>query len=167
LTTHGPAATRAAAEAIATVLEVGDVVALSGELGAGKTCFVQGAAAGLGVEARVTSPTFVLVREYLGRVPMVHADVYRLDRLVDVRDLGEDVMSPEVVTFVEWADAVAPLLPEDRLEVELVHAMGAGEDGAGAGSESTTDARHIRLAAYGARWTARMPALDERVAPWR
>ena len=177
------------------MLEVGDVVALSGELGAGKTCFVQGAAAGLGVEARVTSPTFVLVREYLGRVPMVHTDVYRLDRLVDVRDLGEDVMSPEVVTFVEWADAVAPLLPDDRLEVEIVHAGGtvAGPDAAtdaatdvtadtidadaatdaaiatatDAATGPATDERQIRLAAYGARWTARMPALSERVAPWR
>jgi tRNA threonylcarbamoyladenosine biosynthesis protein TsaE len=162
LTTDGPDSTRAAAAAIAESLEVGDVVALSGELGAGKTCFVQGAATGLGVEARVTSPTFVLVREYLGRVPMVHTDVYRLDRLVDVRDLGEDVMSPEVVTFVEWADAVAPLLPEDRLEVELVHAGAAADS-----PDATSDERHIRLAAYGARWAARMPALSERVAPWR
>jgi tRNA threonylcarbamoyladenosine biosynthesis protein TsaE len=167
LRTDGPEATRAAAAAIAEVLEVGDVVALSGELGAGKTCFVQGAATGLGVVARVTSPTFVLVREYRGRVPMVHTDVYRLDRLVDVRDLGDDVMSPEVVTFVEWADAVAPLLPADRLEVEIVHAAGpAAATGVG-GDAFDGDERHIRLAAYGARWAARMPALTEHVAPWR
>ena len=166
LPTDGPSSTRAAAAAIAEVLEVGDVVALSGELGAGKTCFVQGAATGLGVVARVTSPTFVLVREYLGRVPMVHTDVYRLDRLVDVRDLGEDVMSPDVVTFVEWADAVAPLLPPDRLEVEIVHGEGPGADpGDDAGSRA--DERRINLAAYGARWMARLPALTAQVAPWR
>jgi tRNA threonylcarbamoyladenosine biosynthesis protein TsaE len=158
LTTDGPSSTRAAAAAIAAVLEVGDVVALSGELGAGKTCFVQGAASGLGIDARVTSPTFVLVREYRGRVPMVHTDVYRLDRLTDVRDLGDDVMSPEVVTFIEWADAVAPLLPDDRLEVEILH---------GPDQDAASDQRRILLAAYGARWATRMPALAEQLTPWR
>ncbi len=119
LTTSGPDDTRAFAAALAPLLQPGDVVALSGDLGAGKTCFVQGAIRGLGVDARVTSPTFVLVRHYEGRLPIVHCDVYRLDRLQDVHDLGDDVLAPEVVTFLEWADAVRPLLPDDRLEIEL------------------------------------------------
>lgn len=130
LATSSPDETRAIGAAIAELLGPGDVVALSGELGAGKTCFVQGAAGGLGVQQRVTSPTFVLVRLYEeGRLPVVHCDVYRLDRLQDVYELGDDVLAPDVVTFVEWADAVAPLLPDDRLEVELRHANGVVGDG--------------------------------------
>jgi tRNA threonylcarbamoyladenosine biosynthesis protein TsaE len=119
LRTTDPDATRAVATVLARYLEAGDVVALTGELGAGKTCFVQGAASGLGVEAPVTSPTFVLVRSYQGRLPMVHCDVYRLDRLGDVLELGDEVLAPDVVTFVEWGDAIATLLPPDHIEVEL------------------------------------------------
>ncbi|MTV27229.1 tRNA (adenosine(37)-N6)-threonylcarbamoyltransferase complex ATPase subunit type 1 TsaE [Nitriliruptoraceae bacterium ZYF776] len=123
LRTTGPDDTRAIAAAVSAVLRPGDVVALSGELGAGKTCFVQGAASGLGVAAPITSPTFVLVRQYLdGRIPLVHCDVYRLDALRDVLDLGDEVLAPDVVTFIEWGDAVRALLPDDRLEVELRHA---------------------------------------------
>jgi tRNA threonylcarbamoyladenosine biosynthesis protein TsaE len=125
LRTTGPEQTRAVASTVARYLEAGDVVALTGELGAGKTCFVQGAAAGLGVEGPVTSPTFVLVRHYLGRLPVVHCDVYRLDRLGDVLELGDEVLAPDVVTFVEWGDAVASLLPADHLEVELTSLPGA------------------------------------------
>lgn len=122
LRTADPASTRAVAAVVARYLQAGDVVALTGELGAGKTCFVQGAAAGLGVETPVTSPTFVLVRNYAGRLPVVHCDVYRLDRLGDVLELGDEVLAPDVVTFVEWGDAVASLLPPDHLEVELTSA---------------------------------------------
>ena len=118
--TDDPVRTRAVAAMLAAVVVPGDVVALSGDLGAGKTCFVQGAAAALGVDRAVTSPTFMLVKTYPeARVPLVHADVYRLQRLHDVLDLGEDVFSPDAVTFLEWADAVEALLPVDRLDVEL------------------------------------------------
>jgi tRNA threonylcarbamoyladenosine biosynthesis protein TsaE len=154
LTTSGPDETRGVAGAIAPLLLAGDVVALSGELGAGKTCFVQGAAAGLGVEARVTSPTFVLVRHYAGRLPMVHCDVYRLERLHDVEDLGDEVLAPDVVTFVEWGDTVAPLLPEDRLEVEL--ALRGDLDGD----------REVTIRALGPRWEARAAELAVACAPW-
>jgi tRNA threonylcarbamoyladenosine biosynthesis protein TsaE len=119
LRTAGPDDTRAVAAVVARHLELGDVIALSGELGAGKTCFVQGAVAELGVDRPVTSPTFVLVRHYEGRVPVVHCDVYRLDRLGDVLELGDEVLAPDVVTFVEWGDAIATLLPDDRIEVDL------------------------------------------------
>lgn len=119
LRTRGPDDTRGIAAAIAAFLRPGDAVALSGELGAGKTCFVQGAARALGVTARVTSPTFTLVRSYPATPPIVHCDVYRLDRLQDVLDLGDEVLAPDVVTFIEWGDAITPLLPDDRLDVEL------------------------------------------------
>lgn len=121
LRTSSPTETREAAAALAGVLRVGDVVSLTGELGAGKTCFVQGVAAGLGIERRVTSPTFMLLRSYDdGSIPLVHVDVYRLDRLQDVLELGDEVMAPDRLTLVEWGDAIAPLLPDDRLQVEIV-----------------------------------------------
>jgi tRNA threonylcarbamoyladenosine biosynthesis protein TsaE len=164
LTTDTPEATRQAAGAVASLLRPGDVVALSGDLGAGKTCFVQGAAAGLGVTDRVTSPTFVLVREYRrARVPIVHCDVYRLDRLRDVDDLGDEVMGPDVVTFLEWADAIAALLPEDRLEVELQLLEGSSTSAA-----ANTDAdplRRIVLRGTGA-WRERWDELTVAVTDW-
>lgn len=131
LRTIHPDATRAMASAIAGLLRPGDVVALSGELGAGKTCFVQGAAHRLGVDQTITSPTFTLVKTYpQAALPLVHVDVYRLDRLQDVLDLGEEVFAPDVVTFVEWGDAIAPLLPDDHLQIELRHDDGAADGAA-------------------------------------
>lgn len=152
LRTHGPDQTRALGAAVAGVARPGDVVALTGELGAGKTCFVQGAAAALGVADRVTSPTFVLVRMYAGRLPVVHCDVYRLDQLQDVLDLGDEVMAPDALTFIEWGDAVAALLPEDHLEVELRLGMDAADASDGPA------AREVRVAAHGA-WELRLPDL--------
>ncbi len=120
LRTSSPEHTRALAAATAGVLRPGDVVSLGGELGAGKTSFVQGVAAALGVRRRVTSPTFTLVRRYEGDVSLVHVDVYRLDRLQEVMELGEEtLLGPDEVTFVEWGDTVKGLLPLDRLEVML------------------------------------------------
>ncbi len=155
LCSDSPETTRRIAAALADVLVAGDVVALSGELGAGKTCFVQGAASGLGVADAVTSPTFVLVRTYAGRVTLVHADVYRLHTLQDVHDLGDEVLAPDAVTMLEWGDAVAALLPDDRLEVEILH------------DPDDEDARRLHLQAYGTSWTARATALEEATAAWR
>ncbi len=156
LRTLGPEQTREAAAALAELLEPGDVVVLSGDLGAGKTCFVQGAARGLGVEARVTSPTFSLVRTYPdGRIPVVHCDVYRLDRLHDVLDLGEEVLARDVVTFVEWGDAVGALLPHDRLDVDIVLEDAAGSD----------DVRLLDLRGHG-RWEALTDRVIERCGDW-
>ena len=155
LTVHttGPDDTRAVAAAIAPLLRAGDAVSLSGELGAGKTCFVQGAAKALGVTGRVTSPTFMLLRTYTeASPPVVHCDVYRLDRLQDVLDLGDEVLASDVVTFIEWGDAVATLLPADRLEVEVLL---EGDDGH----------RCLRLTGHGA-FAERLPELAGAVAPW-
>ena len=163
LRTSTPDGTRAAAGALAALLEPGDVVALSGDLGAGKTCFVQGAAVALGVELPVTSPTFVLVKLLPGRIPVVHVDVYRLERLRDVHDLGEDVFAPDAVTFVEWGDTIRGLLPEDRLEVELAHAL----EPAAAAETDTALPRRIEVRAYGAGWERRSEALAAACAPWR
>ncbi len=148
--------TRAVGAALAPHLRAGDVLALSGELGAGKTCLVQGLAAGLDVDARVVSPTFMLVRTYAGRLPLVHADVYRLDRLQEVWDLGDEVFAPDAVTVVEWGDAIATALPADHLEVEIVVADGA--------DPSRTD-RRLALRPHG-RWSERLADVAGGVDRW-
>lgn len=107
---------------LATVLPPGTVVALVGTLGAGKTRLVQAVATALGVPAgSVTSPTFVLVNEYRqGRVPVFHFDTYRLKNDDEFLELGPDeYFDSDGLTFVEWADRVEHLLPEERVEVEL------------------------------------------------
>ncbi len=113
--------TRALGKALASLLRPGDVVSLSGDLGAGKTAFVQGAADALGVKGPVQSPSFVLVREYDGDdMRVVHADAYRLSSLQELIDLGyEDLFAPDAVLFIEWGDAVDALLPEGRFEVRI------------------------------------------------
>ncbi len=153
LTSTSPDDTQAIAAALAPLLRPGDVVALSGELGAGKTCFVQGAARGLGIDERVTSPTFVLVKLYEGRLPLVHCDVYRLETLSDVQQLGDEVLAPDAVTCIEWGDAVTPLLPDDRLEIELAH--------------TANGARTLTVTARGSGWRPRADALTAAFAPWR
>lgn len=163
LVTAGPDQTRKVAATIAGVLRPGDVVALTGELGAGKTCFVQGAAAALGVKDRVTSPSFVLRREYEGTLPIVHLDVYRLDTLQEVADLGyEEVLDLRRVTFVEWGDAIAPLLPGDHLEVEfrLPEPLAVLADDA-------VEPRELFLRPHGLDWSRRVAGLVADLHAWQ
>ena len=115
-----PEETAAAGAALGRTLGAGDVVALYGELGAGKTCFIQGLARGLDVAAHATSPTFVLVNEYRGRLPVHHVDVYRTASLTELVDLGLlDLMGGDGVTLVEWADKAEPLLPARTVRVRI------------------------------------------------
>lgn len=103
--------TRRIAAALAGVAERGDVVLLAGPLGAGKTTFAQGFARGLGVEGPVTSPTFTLVRQYPCRLgQLLHADVYRLDHLAEVEDLGLGELVEQGMALVEWGDVAEPAL---------------------------------------------------------
>jgi tRNA threonylcarbamoyladenosine biosynthesis protein TsaE len=121
-----PEDTAAAGERLAATLGAGDVVALTGELGAGKTCFVQGLARGLGVKGGATSPTFVLVNEYRGRVPVHHVDAYRTQSLTELLDLGlEDLLDGQGVTLIEWADRCEALLPARTVRV---HIDGLGDE---------------------------------------
>ncbi len=127
-----PEATRALGTRLGELLEGGDVVALSGELGAGKTCLVQGLALGLGVDPAVpvTSPTFTLVGEYPGRLILRHADFYRVEGYDRLLALGfDDLLDRHGVLVVEWPERVPEALPEERLEVriEILPAKGAGE----------------------------------------
>jgi tRNA threonylcarbamoyladenosine biosynthesis protein TsaE len=135
--------TRAVAAALAAHLEAGDVVVLVGDLGAGKTTFAQGVARGLGVEGPVTSPTFTLVQQYVGRLPVAHVDVYRLDRIQELHDLGfEELIDGPGVTLIEWGDTVRQVLPAERVVVRIEPA-------------DTDDARTLTLEFEGARWRAR------------
>ena len=126
LVAESPDATASAGERLGARLGPGDVVGLTGALGAGKTCFVQGLARGLGVTAPVTSPTFVLVNEYRGRVPVHHVDVYRTQSLTELLDFGlEELLGGDGVTVVEWAERCAALLPARTIRV---HIEGVGDE---------------------------------------
>lgn len=121
-----PDETVASGERLGARLGPGDVVALTGELGAGKTCFVQGLVRALGVTSGATSPTFVLVNEYRGRVPVHHVDVYRTQSLTELLDIGlDELLGGDGVTVIEWADRCAPLLPERTIRV---HIEGVGDE---------------------------------------
>lgn len=164
LVSRTPDETRTLAATVAGALRPGDVVALTGELGAGKTCFVQGAARALGVTERVTSPSFVLRRQYEGRFPILHLDVYRLETLQDVVELGyEDALDRAHVTFIEWGDAMSPLLPPEHLEVEfrLSKPPDSPEP------DHDTDERLVRVRARGDDWLRRMAGLAVDLQPWR
>lgn len=108
-------------DAFSRVLESGAVVALCGNLGAGKTRLVRAMAAGLGVDrAEVRSPTFLLIQEYAGRVPVYHFDTYRLRDVDEFEQLGADeLLDSDGICLVEWADRVEETLPGDRLTVEI------------------------------------------------
>jgi tRNA threonylcarbamoyladenosine biosynthesis protein TsaE len=100
----------------------GDVVSLTGDLGAGKTVLVQGVARALGVTTSVTSPTFTIVHEYAGRYPLLHMDVYRLDSFQEVLDLGfDELLDATAILMIEWGEAVSPLFPRRYLEVDVRH----------------------------------------------
>ncbi|MFW6133644.1 MAG: tRNA (adenosine(37)-N6)-threonylcarbamoyltransferase complex ATPase subunit type 1 TsaE [Planctomycetota bacterium] len=121
--TRSPDETLAVGRAFAGRLGRGDCVALTGPLGAGKTLLVRGIAVGLGLadERLVSSPTFVLVREYPARVPVYHVDLYRLtDAAVELSDLGLDEMLADGVVLVEWADRAPDALPRRRWDVAIV-----------------------------------------------
>lgn len=105
---------------LASVLKAGDVVAIYGPLGAGKTAFVRGLAAGLGARGPVRSPTFSLINEYRGRPPLIHIDFYRLSNKSEIDDLGwTDYLNSDCVVAIEWAERVQESLPSKRFEVHI------------------------------------------------
>ena len=120
VTTHSPQETRILGTALSGSLLPGDLVSLTGELGAGKTVFVQGLATALGATGPITSPSFTLVHEYEARYRILHVDVYRLDSFQEVLDLGfEELLDPGAIVMLEWGNAVEPLLPRNHLTVDL------------------------------------------------
>ncbi|MBO8128791.1 MAG: tRNA (adenosine(37)-N6)-threonylcarbamoyltransferase complex ATPase subunit type 1 TsaE [Peptococcaceae bacterium] len=120
LQSFSPEETRAIGEWLGKLLRPGDIICLYGGLGAGKTAFAQGVARGLGITGRVTSPTFTLINEYQGRLPLYHFDAYRLEGADDFALLGyEEYFYDEGVALVEWADRVAEALPPERLDIRI------------------------------------------------
>jgi len=114
--------TMIAGEKLAKRLRPGDVIALSGNLGSGKTTFTKGIGKGLGVKdsMRINSPTFVLLKEYSGKVPLYHLDLYRLDDLKEIENLAiEEYIYGDGVTVIEWAERMRRLLPKRRIEVKF------------------------------------------------
>lgn len=133
-----PEATRALGRALGKLVRPGDIIILSGELGAGKTTLVQGLAQGLGVKGAVTSPSFTLIQEYQGCYPLYHIDLYRLEDPEEIWDLGlEEYLFGAGITVVEWGERLAPFVPE-RLEIFLERDSGEG--------------RRAHLAPYGGRY---------------
>jgi len=122
--TGGPEETELLGERIGEALEPGSIVALIGELGAGKTVLTKGIARGLRVPDLVHSPTFTLIHEHIGRLPVYHFDLYRLRTPEELEDLGpEGYFYGDGVVVIEWAEKVGELLPPDRLEIRI-----SGED---------------------------------------
>ncbi|OGO04429.1 MAG: tRNA (adenosine(37)-N6)-threonylcarbamoyltransferase complex ATPase subunit type 1 TsaE [Chloroflexi bacterium RBG_13_54_9] len=102
--------------------QAGDLLLLVGELGTGKTCLTQGIALGLGIDDYITSPSFVLIREHKGRLPLYHIDLYRLDKAEEILDLGlDDYLSGPGVCVVEWADKALDFFPKEHLLITLNH----------------------------------------------
>ena len=160
LRSTGAEETRKLAAIVAHLCRPGDVLLLAGGLGAGKTTFAQGFGVGLGVADTVTSPTFTLVRQYpVDRHPLttfLHADVYRLDHLQEVVDLGlAELVGDGGVALVEWGDAAEPVLGPGALTVQLET------------DPDDEDCRRIWLGPPGEAWSTRWKALEENVATWR
>ncbi|MFC2051376.1 tRNA (adenosine(37)-N6)-threonylcarbamoyltransferase complex ATPase subunit type 1 TsaE [Chloroflexota bacterium] len=120
LISHSPEQTQALGTRIGQLARAGDVFLLSGELGAGKTCLTQGLAWGLGIEEYALSPSFIIMRELYGRLPLYHIDLYRLDRIEETMDLGlDDYFYGSGVCVVEWAEKALSILPVEYLMIEI------------------------------------------------
>ena len=144
-----PEAMRSLGEGLASQLRAGDLIVLSGELGAGKTTFTQGIGAGLQVRGKVTSPTFVISREHPpvdGGPPLVHVDAYRLGGIDELDDLDLDTSLEDAVTVVEWGEGIAEGLAESRLEIRIIRALAHQDE------HADLDPRRVLMTPIGPRW---------------
>ena len=145
-----PDDTRAFGRALARLLRAGDLVVLTGPLGAGKTALAQGVGEGLGVRGQVTSPTFVIARVHKpgpgGVLPLVHADAYRIGGALEVDDLDLDADLADSVTLVEWGGGLVERLADEFLEVRISR-------------DDETEARRVELFASGGDWSERLAPL--------
>ncbi len=153
LVSHSPEQTQRLGTHLGKLSQTGDVYLLAGNLGSGKTCLTQGIAWGLGVKEYAFSPSFVIVREYHGRLPLYHIDLYRLDRTEEIVDLAlEEYFYGNGVSVVEWAEKGIDLLPRENLLIKLNYI-------------STTD-RSLTIEAKGERYTQLLESLKEELKTW-
>jgi tRNA threonylcarbamoyladenosine biosynthesis protein TsaE len=125
--TNSPEETQDFGAHLAQLAQPGDIFLLVGELGAGKTCLAQGIARGLGIKEHAASPSFVVVRELYGRLPLYHMDFYRLDNLEEITDLGlDEYFYGQGISVVEWADKGLSLLPPEHLLIEMSYVSDKG-----------------------------------------
>ncbi len=151
LRSHSARETARIGSALGQYAEPGDVFLLSGELGAGKTCLTQGIAKGLGVDEYVRSPTFVLVSVHQGRLPLYHIDIYRLDEVAEVVDLGlEEYLAGDGVSVIEWASKALEVFPQPCMLVTLTY---EGEN-----------ERLIQLEARGERFESLLAQVEKRLS---
>ena len=126
-------------EKLGRLLKPNDVIALNGDLGAGKTLLTKAIAASMGIEEHITSPTFTIVQEYEGKLPLYHFDVYRIADEEEMYYIGfDEYLSRDGVCIIEWANLIKGILPKERLEIELSYASGSG--------------RNMKITAYGVRY---------------
>ncbi|MFC1899424.1 tRNA (adenosine(37)-N6)-threonylcarbamoyltransferase complex ATPase subunit type 1 TsaE [Chloroflexota bacterium] len=136
---------------IGKIAKEGDVLLLNGNLGAGKTCLTQGIARGLGIKEHALSPSFMLVRELYGRLPLYHIDLYRLNNLAEITDLGlDEYLYGNGICVVEWAEKGISLLPAEHLLVKIEH-------------RSETE-RSFSLQSHGKRYADMLKLLNERLS---
>jgi len=139
ITTRSPEETQQLGWRLGELAKPGDIFFLVGKLGAGKTCLTQGIAKGLGITDSVLSPSFVLVRELKGRLPLYHADLYRLDNLREISELGlDEYLYGHGLTVIEWADKGLDVLPDEYLLIAIDYGEG--------------DERRLKLTAHGKRY---------------
>lgn len=146
--------TREMAGQLAPLATSGDVILLAGDLGAGKTTFAQGFGKALGIDEPITSPTFTLMRDYEGRLRLIHVDVYRLEHLQEIVDLGiTELVDEDAVALVEWGDVAEPVLPADFLEIRI-------------GYDEVEDDRVFTIRAVGPSWSNRRAAVERAWSRW-
>jgi len=150
LKSESPEQTREFGARLGKKLKDNVVISLDGDLGAGKTHFIQGLALGLGVRDKVVSPTYTIICEYKGNIPLVHIDLYRLEGLQALEDLGlEEYFYDNVVTAIEWGLRARQILPEDFLSVCLTHPQ-----------DSTENVRLISIESIGSRYAGYVEELS-------
>jgi len=153
LISRSPEQTQRLGKHLGEMAQAGDLFLLAGTLGSGKTCLAQGIACGLGVQEYAVSPTFVLVREYHGRLPMYHIDLYRLDHIEEIVDLAlEEYLSGNGICVIEWAEKGMDVLPGEHLLVKL--------------SNNSASERLLVLEPHGEHYRRMLTSLKEELKTW-
>jgi len=153
LISHSPEQTQRLGKCLGEIAQAGDLFLLAGTLGSGKTCLAQGIACGLGVQEYAVSPTFVLVREYHGRLPMYHIDLYRLDHIEEIIDLAlEGYLYGQGICVIEWAEKGMDVLPCEHLLVKL--------------SYNSASERSLVLEPRGERYRRMLASLKKELKKW-